>query len=353
MKSRSLSLLFLFFLLFMTAHARTTLQTFNAEALQQGSLKQLSAGPTLKLAAGQTTGTLESAEVSVPDFDTLILSWNGRSPVGTQMLLEARVYMDDHWSRYFVLGIWSEDDKVRRSVNGQQDADAKVLTDTLKLSKKGSKYQYRVTLQSNSTGQSNKAGLTPELRNITVMTSAETKPATYPPNKTVWGKVLDVPGRSQAIYPEGVLWCSPASISMMLKYYGVDLSVRDAARKTHDPGYGGSGNWVFNMAVVGGYGLNAHVTRLENLGEVEKWIAKGVPVVISAAWKRGELPHAFLPQSPGHLMVVIGFDRNGNVVVNDPAGKDDTHVRITYDRAILEKLWLQHSGGMAYIIQKP
>ncbi len=49
-------------------------------------------------------------------------------------------------------------------------------------------------------------------------------------------------------------------------------------------------------------------------------------------------------------MVIRGFDTQGNVVVNDPAGALDARVRFVYDRAILERLWLTHSGGTVYII---
>ncbi|GEM46420.1 peptidase C39 family protein [Deinococcus cellulosilyticus] len=332
----------------MTATAKTTLQTFSSEAFQTSKLQQVTAGPVVRLSPAQKTGTLESAEIAVPAFDTLILSWNAKAPVGTQVRLEARVFTAGHWSRYYTLGIWSEDEKVRQSVNGQKDSDGRVLTDTLKLTSQGTKYQYRVTFQSS------KAGASPELRNISVMTSSASKPGAYTPNKTVWGKVLDVPLRSQMIYPDGgEAWCSPTSTSMVMKYYGIDLSVPEAAQKTYDPAYDGTGNWVFNTALAGSHGLNAYVTRLEHLGEAEQWISKNVPVIISMGWKKGELPGAPLPQSSGHLMVIVGFDKNGNVVMNDPAGKDDTQVRRTYNRAILEKLWLEHSGGTAYIIQKP
>lgn len=348
-RTMNLKTLPLFLLLtLMTAHAKTTLNTFTPQSFQSSTLKQVQASPVLKLSGKAMNGTLESAEITVPEFDTLILSWNGRAPVGSQITLEARVFTQGHWSRYYTLGIWSEDDRVRKSVNGQKDADARVLTDTLKLSAKGSKYQYRVTLQSSA------SNLTPELRNVTVMTSSASKMPAYTPNKTVWGKVLDVPVRSQMIYPNGgEAWCSPTSTSMVMKYYGLDLTVPEAARKTFDPVYDGSGNWVFNTALAGQYGLNAYVTRLEHLGEAENWIAQGVPVIISVGWKKGELPNAPLPQSAGHLMVVVGFDKSGNVVVNDPAGKDNTQVRRTYQRATLEKLWVEHSGGTAYIIQKP
>jgi hypothetical protein len=49
-------------------------------------------------------------------------------------------------------------------------------------------------------------------------------------------------------------------------------------------------------------------------------------------------------------MVIRGFDAQGNVIMNDPAFNSDKTVRVVYDRAMLEELWLKHSGGTVYLI---
>jgi hypothetical protein len=48
--------------------------------------------------------------------------------------------------------------------------------------------------------------------------------------------------------------------------------------------------------------------------------------------------------------VLVGFDRSGRPIVNDPAARSNGAVRRTYPRATLERLWLQHSGGTVYLI---
>jgi hypothetical protein len=58
-------------------------------------------------------------------------------------------------------------------------------------------------------------------------------------------------------------------------------------------------------------------------------------------------------QSDGHLLVVRGFTRNGNVITNDPAAIADSAVRIVYPRGALERAWQRGSGGTAYIIYPP
>lgn len=49
-------------------------------------------------------------------------------------------------------------------------------------------------------------------------------------------------------------------------------------------------------------------------------------------------------------MVLVGFDKAGNPVLNDPAAPSNDTVRRTYPRAAFEKLWLTHSGGLSYVI---
>jgi hypothetical protein len=48
--------------------------------------------------------------------------------------------------------------------------------------------------------------------------------------------------------------------------------------------------------------------------------------------------------------VLVGFDANGNPIINDPAAASDVAVQRMYLRSEFEKLWLQNSGGTAYLI---
>ena len=119
-----------------------------------------------------------------------------------------------------------------------------------------------------------------------------------------------------------------------------------------DHGYDGTGNWAFNTAyaatLVGG---DSYVTRMRDLREAEDHIAAGVPVIVSVAFGRNQLAGAPISASKGHLMVVVGFEADGDVVVNDPAGATNDEVRRVYDRAQFERIWIAASGGTAYVIR--
>ncbi|WP_235693001.1 peptidase C39 family protein [Deinococcus aquaedulcis] len=331
----------------MTYPASTTLIHERAGDWTGGEGRGVAAGPSgLTLAPGASSGTWTSAVLAAPAFDELVPSWNARTPARGSVTVEVRAQQGGRWTRYFSFGTWSSAEG-RTSLDGQKDASGQVLTDTLRLTAKASAYQYRVTLRGAGTG----------VTLLAFATSDRAKQAAglgTPGARALWGKVLGVPGRSQMLYPGGgEVWCSPTSVSMILAHYGVNVTVPDAARATFDRAYDGTGNWPFNTAYAATHGLRAFVTRLPSLAQAERFLAAGVPLAVSLGWKAGELPGAALPTSSGHLMVLVGFDAQGNPVLNDPAAPTDAAVRRTYPRAVFEKLWLTHSGGLAYVIARP
>jgi hypothetical protein len=188
------------------------------------------------------------------------------------------------------------------------------------------------------------------------------------------GKVLAVPRYSQMVhsghYPAwgggGQAWCSPTSTSMVLGRYGALPRPRSyrwvgkghgqpwvdhGARMTYDHAYRGTGNWPFNTAYAARLtGGPAFVTRLTSLRQAERFIRKGIPLVASVSFGAGELDGAPISSTNGHLLVIAGFTRAGDVVVNDPAARSSRGVRRTYDRGQFEDAWLPTSGGLVYVI---
>ncbi|ADV66388.1 peptidase C39 family protein [Deinococcus maricopensis] len=306
----------------------------NGVVLQDGTLR-----------ASGASGTVTLPAQAAAAFDELIPSWNAVTPASASVTVEARAQVGGRWTRYYSFGTWTSAPQ-RSSLDGQEDATGQVLTDTLRLNQKATAYQLRVTLRGAA-----------RLARLAVNTSdraRRTAGAGQASDHAAWGTVLNVPQRSQMLYPDGgEVWCSPTSTSMLLAYHGVNVTVPDAARATFDRAYDGTGNWPFNMAFAGERGLRAFVTRLPSLAAAEAYVRAGLPVGVSLGWKRGELPGAAIPESSGHLMVLVGFDRAGNPVLNDPAAPTDAGVRRTYPRAAFERLWLAHSGGLTYVVTKP
>lgn len=285
-------------------------------------------------------GMLTSQVQEVPAFDELIPSWNSSTGTQGSLTLEVRVRINDTWSGWYSFGQWGN---LSRSSITSKDAWGEVHTDVLKLKKPAQAWQYRVIAQRAA------------LHLIAINTSKRSewiKGLGAAGDRSVWGKKVSVPKRSQMIYPDGgEAWCSPTSTSMLMAFRGVNVSVPEAASGMYDRLYQGTGNWAFNAAYAGEHGLRAYITRLSNLRAAEQFIAAGQPLALSLGWRKNELTGAFIPSSDGHLMVLIGFDTAGNPILNDPAAPSDQRVQTTYPRAIFERLWLTHSGGLAYVIE--
>lgn len=292
------------------------------------------------------------------DFDELIASWNAETPPGTWIEVLVSAELDGHSTKLYNLGIWASgrDTIERHSVRLQGDADGYVAVDTLVISdKKAEATAYQLTVRLFS--DDNVA--TPSVHYLSAATSTEPakKPEPSAGNPDYWGTLLTVPECSQMAYEGGNVWCSPTSTSMIVAYYEVgpdpcEAAVLAAVDGVYDRVYGGTGNWPFNTAYAATYGLQGSVRRFESMEDIEQLVADGVPVAISFAWGKGELTGAAVRSSSGHLAVVVGFDTEGNPIVNDPAAATNEEVQRTYLRSELEPLWLEHSGGTVYVIRR-
>ncbi|GAA4235792.1 hypothetical protein FHR32_008523 [Streptosporangium album] len=302
----------------------------------------------------------------------LVPSWTASTPPGTwlEVALQARTVSGD-LTKWYVMGRWAESDHDvhRTSLPGQGDEDGDVAVDTYVATTPVVAYRLRFTLY----------GTGARVHRAGVMASAVPSLPAVPvsPPGEARGIELDVPRRSQKVhaghFPEwdggGENWCAPASMSMVLAYWGRgpqpdDLSwvtpgdpcpaVDHAARDMYDHSYQGTGNWPFGVAYVGRYGLEGFVTRLRSLTELERLVHAGIPVATSQSFRDHELPGSGY-STGGHIMVVIGFTADGDVIANDPAAPDDDTVRRVYPRTAFENVWLRRSGsgGIVHIVHPP
>ncbi len=290
-------------------------------------------------------------------YQGAIPSWNVDTPPGTWVETMLRVETQGHWSKWYSLGIWASDTSTirRHSVDDQDDNDAEIYTDLLVLKDEptGSRaYQVKIRLFSTT------PEISASIRRMTVtLSTVPEKPTVLQPgDPSKWGTEIALPECSQMVYPDGgEVWCSPTSLSMVLGYWlkrsdPCEFQVRPAVEGVYDWIYDGHGNWPFNTAYAAAQGLESTVARFQSMAELEGWIAAQVPVVFSFGWEDGELKGAAIKRSSGHLAVLVGFDAQGNPIVNDPAAKTDDAVKRTYNRAELESLWLEYSGGTVYLV---
>ena len=339
------------------------------------SATQLDANQVV-LAPGALSGTWVSPRVKPhSSFTRLVASWNADTPADSRVRIEAQATTSaGETSGWYTLGIWAADDHAvqRRSVNGQSDTLGGVDTDTLRSrSNPFESYVLRVGLE-RASAESPSPGLRMAGASVSDFTYSDSLATSAPTGGDA--VELAVPPLSQEIharqYPQwgggGEAWCSPTSTEMVVEFFGrgpspddlawvdpnyPDPSVDFAARSTYDAAYRGTGNWPFNAAYAVRYGLDAFITQLRSLSEAEQFVRAGIPLVASIASKPGELQgFLFATGTNGHLVVIAGFDADGNPIVNDPAAWSNANVRRVYDRAQFERVWLRGSGGTVYVI---
>ena len=276
-------------------------------------------------------------------WNELVASWNMRSKEDSGLKIEARAVYPHRSTRFYVMGYWSLNPKqfARESVNGQKDADGDVQTDILVLKESCHRFQIKLTFTSLNAPENNSVAFL----GISLWNS-QAAPEKDLPNHKAWGQLIDVPQISQVNYPGGEQsWCSPTCVTMMLQYWSKQLNrselkqdVPNVVKGVYDPQWsgGGTGNWPFNTAYAGSWqGLRAYVSRFSSVDELETWIAHGLPVVISVSYEL--LNGKPRLRGDGHLVICVGFDKNGDVIINDPGTRYQT--RRTFLRKNLISAW--------------
>ncbi|MBK7874772.1 MAG: C39 family peptidase [Planctomycetes bacterium] len=366
---------------FFTWTVRTELGT------ERGSLgkAQLEALPSARVEPGRdglhfaSVGTsegelawVELAPLDAPPFRDVVCSWNARVPSGAGVSFELRVAGEaGAWSPWLHVGDWGEPvpgERVLSFDGGKVDVDAFT----------GARLFGRVQLRvraARAAGAKLDAGpATVEsvvLERVSVCVSdresdAEAVFAAWNAKHPGVGCVptggtgsphpgrgvaLDVPFRSQKSEDPAIASriCSPTSLAMVLAYRGVDVPTAEVARVCYDAEHALYGNWT--RAIQGAFtlGVPGYLTRFGGWRDVERTLARGEPLVISIGVKKGQLTGAPYESTSGHLLVLRGFDKNGDGLVNDPAAVDAKRGRCTYKRSELETCWLAR-GGTAYVL---
>jgi len=305
--------------------------TIAASLAMQASASQVVRVP-LHIASEQTT--IEVPEVqSFVSADEIIVSVNcGGGPVR----VEVRPSDSDRVTGWYDLGTWALDGR-RTSVNGQNDADGQVLTDTLRLTRATNKLGLRFTVESMASAREGCAYV-----------CFSSKPTEAPKEAGHAVEPIPVPQYAQGDFPGGEVLCSPTSLSMVLNYWAAKVSKPEWAKSTteitkqvYDPAYKGAGNWAFNVAYAGSLpGLTAFVARMDSLTDAQKWLRAGIPVICSVA-------STMLDGGPlgkketGHLLVLVGLTGDGDPITNNPSHRAE--LRKIYKRENFERAWIDRN----------
>jgi len=305
----------------------------------------------------QSDGAIVSPTIALPPGCLEIVpSWGAATPGASAIELRLRLRVAGAWTKEYSIACWGSDGR-RTSFDAQADENASVATDTLRLRGPADAVQARVLLHADG-------GSAPTLTSLALACSSahsgEVAPSVSPADE------LALPHYSQYAFAGGEGWCSPACMAMLFGYWHGRTGWPSLAPFTrpgavpdlcapgvYDSFYEGCGNWSFNAAYAAQHGLEAYVTRLDTLEQARRWVACGVPLVLSISWEEGELPGAPIARSQGHLSIARGFTPAGDVIAADPAAAQHSEVRRVYPWRAFAACWLDTCGGTAYIVYPP
>ncbi len=285
-----------------------------------------------------------SPEIDAPvDFSSLILSVHYRPTAQSWLLSEVQIRQNGVWGKFFKLALYST--KLSHSFDEQEDEFAKLSIDVLRAKIPAQAYRFRLTLHGEV-----------ELPDVAVcLTDASAKyddcAGILPPGqrkvevRPISQMRLDVSPTDQ------IRLCSPTSLTMALNALGVQADALETAAQVYDDRAHIYGNWCLNTAYAYLKGCDAVVTRFQRLIQLADFVNTDGLVLATIGYKRGELTGAAVTETPGHLVVICGWE-NGKILVADPAASITREVIRFYDGQEFARAWLQNKRGAAYLVRK-
>jgi len=276
-------------------------------------------------------------------FDSLNLSLSAKLDKDSAVLVEAAVKTEKGWSGLYKIFYISNDYK--KTFKPQKDVFAAVDCDIIKPIKGGLAYKYQITVLGKT--------------KLNFLTAAFTK-AGAPYDRELAEDTLELTDFEIPLKPvcreqyadknlRGKI-CSPCALKTVLDYYGKKVSLEDTVKGVYDEEAGIYGTWPLNTAFASQQGLGAGVVRCCSLAQAEGELYKGRPLIVSIAYKEGKLKNAAVKSTEGHLVVICGIDKKGDIIVMDSAAKDENSVRRIYNRKEFAAAWLKNKKGIAYAI---
>ncbi len=277
-------------------------------------------------------------------------SWNINCPgKETGFIVYIRVSQDRlYWSPWFYAGSWGKYPKIKQKMI--KNSFGFVDIDYLKLRKEIQYIQYSIHMFSSK-------DISPSVKLFALSYGKREKKETSVRNfltySRITGKILSVPYRSQGDENSKISGriCSPTSVAMVMSYWGINIGTDDVAKMSYDKEHDIYGSWPLAVQAASQYGLKGWIEIFKSWHDVEEKIFAGIPVIATICFEPGELKGSITERSPGHVIVVKGFSPDGNIVCNDPAGRDAKEGIVIYNRDEMEKVWFKKSG-IGYVIIK-
>ena len=129
-------------------------------------------------------------------------------------------------------------------------------------------------------------------------------------------------------------YCGPASLKMVLEYFGESHSEEEIARRCRRDSKLGTNDTAIAKAARS-YGFEVGIKNNASFTDLGRWFKKGVPVIVN--WfTRGRSDDGDSEVPDGHYSVVVGLDEK-NIYLQDPEIgalrklKRDDFLRVWFD----------------------
>ncbi len=293
-------------------------------------------GKSLQLADGAISGFFTLIPDTLPaSFNRGLPSWNGSAiHDNCGFKVSMRFKYNATWSPWLTVGYWKN--YIWPSYGSTSYAEGEIDYDYVVLDDFHTIWQWRVdfkrqqgshpspTIDKLSFYVSDQA--TTDHVNITAIVNDD-PPEIFIPTNFVCQYNVD---------PEiGGSICSPTSTVLAIRSYGIEVDPYDFAVDNFDDYWNIFGMWPRAVQNAAGFDLDGAVTRYRTWSQAYDTLAAGGRVVMSVG----------PPLYSGHLMMLAGFDNQGDPLVHDPAQQNGEAYE--FNKTSLSRSWF-NKGGVGY-----
>ena len=292
-------------------------------------------GKQIILSDGLTDGSLVFKEdFSFYPFDRGLPSWNGHVPNDKSSFRVLMRFYKDGWSPWLTVGYWKE--YIWSSYGTTSFSNGKIDYDYVVLNSFCDKWQFKVEMK-----RTNISEQSPSIHKLSFSVSDQRTTDNVNINSLVYDNPGEVFIPTEHFYQYeidanfGGDICSPTSVSMVLRSYNIPIDPRLFAIDNYDPYWGIYGMWPRVVQNAAEYNLNGAVTRYRNWNKAYDVLKDNGRIVMSVG----------PPLYAGHLIMLAGFDENGNPLVHDPAKSNGYGYK--FNKRALTESWFA-KGGISY-----
>lgn len=298
-------------------------------------------GKSIMLEESVTDGyMILKPQYSQSPFNEGLPSWNGTAPDDySSFKVQMRFPYNGSWSPWLTVGYWKSN--IWGSYSKPSYGGGYIDYDNAKLYSYQNSWQFKVIFTRTSASQPS-----PTINKLSFFVSDSRTTTSVNITNIVNDNPAAVFISTTFIYQYDVDpgiggdICSPTSVSMILKSYGISVDPQQFALDNYDTNFGMFGIWPRVVQNAFEYGLDGAVTRYRTWSEAREVLANGGRISMSVG----------PPLYSGHLMMLAGFTSDGRPIVHDPAKRSG--YSYIFNKSDLSESWF-NKGGVAYTFYLP